>query len=152
MIDHELPPCRVVRADATYDGKQGLTYFCGIAAETVGSKGICMHLLTIPPGARAKAHLHENHETAIYILEGEALTLFGKALEHEMVTKAGDLVYIPAGVPHLPINLSGKPVSAVIARTDPNEQESVVLRPDLEALADAAIARLQSATAPPATA
>ncbi|WP_439542730.1 cupin domain-containing protein [Hyphomicrobium sp.] len=145
MSDAETPMCRVVRADETYAGKQGLTYFCGIAAETVGSKGICMHLLTIPPGARAKAHLHENHETAIYILDGEALTLYGDRLQHQMINKAGDLVYIPAGVPHLPINLSGKPVSAVIARTDPNEQESVVLLPELETLADEAMARLTAA-------
>jgi uncharacterized RmlC-like cupin family protein len=136
------PTCRLVRPDDTYDGKQGLTYFCGIAAETVGSKGICMHLLTIPPGGRAKAHLHENHETAIYVLEGEAIALYGDRLQHHAVTKAGDLFYIPAGVPHLPINMSNKPISAVIARTDPNEQESVVLRPDLEDLAEAAIARL----------
>lgn len=145
MSDPTAPTCRVVRPDETYDGKQGLTYFCGIAAETVGSKGICMHLLTIPPGARAKAHLHENHETAIYILAGETLTLYGDRLEHQMINKAGDLVYIPAGVPHLPINLSDKPASAVIARTDPNEQESVVLLPELEALAEEAMAQLKSA-------
>ncbi|MES1179878.1 MAG: cupin, partial [Hyphomicrobium sp.] len=81
--------CHVIRAADTYDGKQGLTYFCGIAAETVGSKGICMHLLTIPPGGRAKAHLHENHETAIYILDGETLTLYGARLEHAVHCKAG---------------------------------------------------------------
>ncbi len=137
--------CRVIRATDTYDGKQGLTYFCGVAAETVGSKGICMHLLTIPPGARAKAHLHESHETALYVLSGEAVTLFGDSLQHHMVTKAGDLAYIPAGVPHLPVNLSAAPTSAVIARTDPNEQESVVLLPELEVLADEAIARLKAA-------
>lgn len=140
--------CRVVRAHGTYDGKQGLTYFNGIAKETVGSNGICMHLLTIPPGARAKAHLHENHETAIYILDGETLTLYGPNLEHQMTTKAGDLVYIPAGVPHLPVNLSTKPASAVIARTDPNEQESVILLAHLEAAADEIIARLQASTGP----
>jgi uncharacterized RmlC-like cupin family protein len=44
------------------------------------------------------------------------------------------MVYIPANVPHLPINNSDAPVSAVIARTDPNEQESVTLLPELEAL------------------
>jgi uncharacterized RmlC-like cupin family protein len=37
-------------------------------------------------------------------------------------------------MPHLPLNRTGAPATAVIARTDPNEQESVVLRPDLEAL------------------
>lgn len=142
--------CHLVRPGETYDGKQGLTYFCGIAAETVGSKSICMHLLTIPPGGRAKAHMHASHETAIYVLEGEAIALYGDRLQHQAVTKAGDLFYIPAGVPHLPINLSSKPISAVIARTDPNEQESVVLLPELEAYAEEAIARLKAAS-PPAT-
>ena len=48
---------------------------------------------------------------------------------------AGLIVYIPANVPHLPYNLSEtEPCTAVIARTDPNEQESVVLLPHLDAL------------------
>jgi uncharacterized RmlC-like cupin family protein len=131
------PGCRLVRPSNTYDGKQGLTYFEGIASETVGSRAICMHLLTIPPGGRAKVHLHENHETAIYILDGEAITLWGDQLEERTELRGGDLFYIPAGVPHLPVNISNAPVSAVIARTDPNEQESVVLLPELEARADA---------------
>lgn len=131
------PGCRLIRPSDTYDGKQGLTYFEGIASETVGSRAICMHLLTIPPGGRAKVHLHENHETAIYILSGEAVTLWGDNLEERTDMRGGDLFYIPAGVPHLPVNISNAPVSAVIARTDPNEQESVVLLPELEARADA---------------
>ncbi|MBT3070035.1 cupin domain-containing protein [Rhodomicrobium sp. Az07] len=138
------PECRLVRAETTYDGKQGLTYRRGIAAETVGSTGICMHLLTVPPGGRAKVHLHEKHETAIYVLEGEAWTLHGELLQHQTLTRAGDLLYIPAGVPHLPVNLSDKPISAVIARTDASEQESVVLLPDLEPLAEEIIAALKS--------
>jgi uncharacterized RmlC-like cupin family protein len=40
-------------------------------------------------------------------------------------------VYIPRGVPHQPVNTSPtEPLLAIIARTDPNEQESVVLLPD----------------------
>lgn len=126
--------CRVIRPGGTYDGKQGFSYFEGIARETVGSTGICMHLLTIPPGARAKAHLHESHETAIYVLSGEAHTWFGERLQEHVVVKAGEMFYIPAGVPHLPVNLSDAPCSAVIARTDPHEQESVVLLPELDGL------------------
>ncbi|TIT50905.1 MAG: cupin domain-containing protein, partial [Mesorhizobium sp.] len=122
--------CHLIRPESSYEGKQGLSYFTGIAAETVGSTGICMHLLTMPPGARAKAHMHESHETAIYVLSGEVHTWYGDRLEQQIVVKAGDLFYIPAGVPHLPANLSDSPASAVIARTDPNEQESVVLLPE----------------------
>ncbi|MBP2444431.1 putative RmlC-like cupin family protein [Rhizobium leguminosarum] len=113
-----------------------LSYFEGVAAETVGAKGICMHLLTIPPGVRAKAHLHEAHETAIYMLSGEAHTWYGDRLENHVIVHAGELFYIPAGVPHLPANLSSTPCTAIIARTDPNEQESVVL-PELDGLVPA---------------
>lgn len=74
MSKSSTPTCRVIRPGSAYDGKQGLSYFEGIAAETVGAKGLCMHVLTIPPGARAKAHLHENHETAVYVLAGAART------------------------------------------------------------------------------
>ncbi|MGX9120518.1 MAG: cupin domain-containing protein [Mesorhizobium sp.] len=128
------PTCHLIRPESSYEGKQGLSYFTGIAAETVGSTGICMHLLTMPPGARAKAHMHESHETAIYVLSGEVHTWYGDRLEQQIVVKAGDLFYIPAGVPHLPANLSDSSASAVIARTDPNEQESVVLLPELDGL------------------
>ena len=133
MEESSKPTCRLLRPESTYDGKQGFSYFAGIARETAGSQGICMHLLTVPPGGRAKAHMHESHETAIYVLSGEVHTWFGDELEHLIVARAGDLFYIPAGVPHLPANLSSEPASAVIARTDPNEQESVVLLPHLDA-------------------
>jgi len=135
MSDTAKPTCKVVRANQTYSGKQGLNYFQGIAAETVGATGLCMHVVTIPPGARAKAHLHEAHESAVYVLSGEARTWYGEGLEQFADMKAGDMMYIPAGVPHLPANLSDAPCTAVIARTDPREQESVVLLPHLDALA-----------------
>jgi uncharacterized RmlC-like cupin family protein len=128
------PDCKVFRATDTYEGKQGFNYFAGISAESAGSHGICMHLLTIAPGQRAKAHLHEEHETAIYVLSGETQMWYGERLEHHLTVRAGDMLYIPAGVPHLPVNLTDQPATVVIARTDPNEQESVVLRPELDAL------------------
>lgn len=129
-----MADCRIVRPSHTYDGKQGFTYFEGISRESAGAQGICMHLLTIPPGGRAKAHKHATHETAIFVVEGEAVMFWGDRLEHRMVTPAGHIVYIPADMPHLPFNEGAVPCVAVIARTDPHEQESVVLLPDLEAL------------------
>jgi uncharacterized RmlC-like cupin family protein len=129
-----MPSCQKLRPSGTYSGKQGFDYFEGISREVTGAQAICMHLLTIPPGGRARAHKHATHETAIYMLSGEVVMYWGERLEHRMETRAGDMVYIPADTPHLPMNLSGAPASAVIARTDPHEQESVVLLPELEAL------------------
>jgi uncharacterized RmlC-like cupin family protein len=132
------PTCKIIRPGDTYEGKQGFSYFEGISAESVGAQGVCMHLLSIPPGGRAKAHLHENHETAIYVLSGEAHTWYGEGLREHLVVKGGEFLYIPAGMPHLPANLSEtEPCMAIIARTDPNEQESVVLLPELDSVVPA---------------
>lgn len=129
-----MADCRKIRPEATYAGKQGFSYFEGVAAETVGSTGICMHLLTIPPAGRARAHKHATHETAIYIVAGDSVMFWGDRLQHRMEARAGDIVYIPADMPHLPFNDGAVPCLAVIARTDPHEQESVVLLPELEHL------------------
>ena len=136
MADKGQPAvCRVVRASAPFVGMQGFSYAPAISAETVGASAIHMQLLTIPPGGRAKAHKHEAHETAIYVLSGQGAMYYGDRLEHHMVTGTGDFVYIPANVPHLPYNMSKtEPCVAVISRTDPNEQESVVLLPELDAI------------------
>lgn len=134
MTDTMPATCQKLRPGETYDGKQGFSYFEGISRETTGAHAICMHILRIPPGARARAHLHESHETAIYVLEGAAVMYWGARLEHRMETRAGDLVYIPAGMPHLPFNPGTVDAVAVIARTDPHEQESVRLLPELDAL------------------
>jgi uncharacterized RmlC-like cupin family protein len=124
--------CTIVRAGAAYDGRQGLSYGAGISAESAGARALCLHRLTMPPGARARAHLHAEHESAIYVISGRAEFWWGAALEHHAFVEAGDFVHIPAGVPHLPGNPGDVPVEAVIARTDPSEQESVVLLPALE--------------------
>ncbi len=133
MSATSTPACRLLRAGEPYMGKQGLQYAVAVSAESVGSQALHMQLVTIPPGGRAKAHKHATHETALYVLSGEAGMWHGERLEHHSVTKAGDFLYIPADVPHLPYNPSKtESVTAVIARTDPNEQESVVLLPELD--------------------
>ena len=129
------PSCACLRTGEPFIGKQGFSYAPAVSAETVGARGIHMQLLTIPPGARAKAHKHQRHETAIHVLSGEVGMWYGERLENHLASRIGDFVYIPADTPHLPYNLSQtEAASAVVARTDPNEQESVVLLPELDAV------------------
>lgn len=124
-----MSTCKIVRRNHSegFHGKQGLDYFSGISAESAGAQGICLHLLAMPPGAEAKPHYHATHETAIYMLEGAAEFRHGPELEHLDRVEAGDFIYIPAGVPHQPFNPTQQVARALIARTDPNEQESIVL-------------------------
>jgi uncharacterized RmlC-like cupin family protein len=124
-----MKECRLIRSGEAFHGKQGLDYFAGISAQSAGAEKLCLHLVTIPPGGSARPHYHASHESAIYVLEGSSEMRHGEHLEQVMTLAAGDFCYIPAGVPHQPCNPTDKPVRAVIARTDPNEQESVVLLP-----------------------
>jgi uncharacterized RmlC-like cupin family protein len=126
--------CRVVRAGAETSRPQGTVYAAGISAESVGALGLCMTVGTIPPGSRAVPHLHEEHETAIYLISGHVAMHFGDGLAERVEVGPGDLLYIPAGVAHRPYNLSGtEPARFVVARTDPHEDESTTLLPEGDA-------------------
>ncbi|MFO1071990.1 MAG: hypothetical protein U1E17_04665 [Geminicoccaceae bacterium] len=50
----------------------GLDYRPGISAETARSQALHLQLVELPPGARAKAHKHAHHETAIHVLGARA--------------------------------------------------------------------------------
>lgn len=117
-----------IRPPAAVTTRQGLPNFVGISGGNAGASGISMNLVVIPPGGSAKPHRHRGYETAIYILKGRVRTLYGEGLCESVVHEAGDFVFIPADVPHQPVNLSTtEEVRAIVARTDPNEQESVEL-------------------------
>jgi uncharacterized RmlC-like cupin family protein len=117
---------RAIRPDAEVLTRQRLPYFVGISAQTVGASGLSMHLVVIPPGGRSEPHSHLEYETGIYVLEGDVLTRWGRALEHEVVSRAGEFLFIPPGMPHEALNLSATaPARAVVARNDAGEQDRV---------------------------
>ena len=128
------PTCKVIRPGDTYVGQQGFTYLTGLTGATAGSTALCMAVLTLPDGARAKTHLHQGIETAVYILEGEAEMYFGDRLEHLLHARAGEYVYIPADTPHLVLNRSGAPCRALVAHSAANDQAGIVLLPDLDTI------------------
>lgn len=111
---------------AGYQGRQGGFFFNGISAESCGSQRLCLHVLTIPPHSQGLPHVHAGHESGIYVVRGTHTIRYGPALEHSRILNAGDMVYIPADLPHLPIT-GDEEVVVVVARTDPSEQESLHL-------------------------
>jgi uncharacterized RmlC-like cupin family protein len=130
MTSTDGKPSAIVTVRPTDEvlSRQHLPYFVGISRDSAGATAISMNLIVIPPGGAAQPHLHRGYETAIYILEGQVQTFYGPGLRQSTINQAGDFLFIPAGVPHQPINLSSsQPARAIVARNDANEQESVVL-------------------------
>jgi uncharacterized RmlC-like cupin family protein len=133
----------VIRSGRSYDGKQGVSLATGVSSRSAGAQALCLHVVTIPPGSRGVPHVHEGHESAIYTVSGETEVWHGEGLMQRTVVRAGDFMYVPPGIPHLPVNRSDVMTVAVVARTDPQEQESVVtmsLPPHLAELDDFPVA------------
>lgn len=127
---------RVVHRSEPYRSVQGTVYAPGVCAETVDSKVLFLGIVTLQPGQRTKAHVHERHESAFYLLSGEAVELWsGERLEHREVAGPGDYLFIPADVPHVAVNRSATtPAVFVGVRNEPTAQESLLMRPDLDDL------------------
>ena len=115
-----------IRPEMTTMTKQQLPNFIGVSGSTAGAKHLSMNIVVIPPGGAAKPHIHLGYETAIYVLSGRVETRFGPGLSQSVINEEGDFIFIPADLPHQPVNLSStQPARAIVARNDPNEQESV---------------------------
>lgn len=123
----------VVHGSQAYKSQQGSLYTPAISAETVGAKSLFFGIVTIPPGERTKAHVHQFHESAFYVLSGDDIELWsGRELEHRKVARAGDYLFIPANVPHVAVNRGTAAAVFVGARNEPTAQESVLMRPELD--------------------
>ena len=125
---------QVVRPGGDYVGQQGFTYGAGASLETVGAQSICLNVLPMPAGARAKVHFHEGIETIAYLLEGECEVFFGDQLEQAEAMVAGEQMYIPPDVPHAPCNRSGASCTWLVTHSSGSDQEGIVLLPELDAV------------------
>lgn len=111
----------------------------GISAETAGSQALALSLITVKADEPEGAHLHEHHETALYLLKGTLVVYYGDWLQDHAVVRPGEFFYLPAGAVHAFRCLdSARPCIALTARTDPHQREAFQSLPELAPLLDAA--------------
>lgn len=125
---------RCVKPGQTYEGRQGFTYGAGASADTVGARQVCMNVLPMRPGDRAKVHYHEDIETIAYLLDGHCRVYFGDRLQKHLDLKAGEQIFVPANVAHAPFNLSGAACRWLVVHSSGSDQDGIVLLPELDAV------------------
>lgn len=125
---------KVVKPGQTYVGAQGFTYGAGVSRETVGETSICMNVLPMPPGARARSHYHKGIDTIAYLIDGRCSVYYGDGLEHRLQAAAGDHVFMPRDVPHAPVNDSGAPCTWIVVHSSGSDQDDIVMTPALDAV------------------
>lgn len=118
-----------------FTGQQGTTLRVMVSEETVPGAPFSWLDVTLSGGGMTNPHVHEHSPISIRLIDGHAATLVGENMT-PVLHDARDQIYIPAGVPHCAVNLSGShPVIGFEVRTDPQGDKDVVLRPDLVELA-----------------
>ena len=81
---------RLVKPGKKFEGAQGVTYDAGVSRNTAGAEKVCMNVLPMPPGAKAKPHYHKGIETIAYMLKGECTVFHGEKLESQTLVKQGE--------------------------------------------------------------
>jgi uncharacterized RmlC-like cupin family protein len=126
---------RVVHGGEPYRSEQGTVYQPGISAQTVGASSLFLGMVTLPPLERTRAHVHAHHESAFFVLSGGEIELWsGEGLQDCATVKQGDYLFIPRNVPHVAVNRSAtQPAVFIGVRDEATAQESVAMRPELDA-------------------
>ena len=123
---------KIIKPGQTYVGAQGFTYGAGVSRETVGETSICMNVLPMPPGAKAKSHYHKGIDTIAYLIDGRCSVYYGDKLEHRLDCTAGDHVFMPRDVPHAPYNDSGAACTWIVVHASGSDQDDIILTPELD--------------------
>jgi uncharacterized RmlC-like cupin family protein len=84
-------------------------------------------LAILPPGTRGRPHFHAAQATAIHIVSGETEVWHGDELTERWVARAGDVVCVPPGAPHLTVNRGDVTAIAVVTLADYPDQAGTVV-------------------------
>ncbi len=125
-------------------GAQGQYLIPTITQDMCGSTGLSACMVLMPPGTASQAHVHLNTEIIVVCIEGFAATLIGENLE-PVFHGPGEFIYIPEGVVHVAVNLSGtERAVGMEVRTDPQLDVDVVCTPEHQTRAEEIAAGLRS--------
>ena len=92
----------------------------GIDSNTTGAKKIWLGHVTCAPNTMGPPHHHGEAETAAYVLSGHIRVCFGKDFKEYVDAEPGDFIFVPAYLPHIEGNVTGKPAEAVLSRGPDN--------------------------------
>jgi uncharacterized RmlC-like cupin family protein len=132
MTDDWHAPLHHIRAgDLSGDTAQtgGMSRREAVSGRTVGAEKVWMGQTHVAPRTSSGDHHHGESETAIYVVAGHPVFVFGDhsfdpPAETRIETGPGDYVFVPPYVPHREENPGADEAVVVIARSS---QEAIVV-------------------------
>jgi uncharacterized RmlC-like cupin family protein len=99
----------------------------GGSGPSAGALSLRLHLVMVPPGTRSTPHFHAGRETSVYVVSGQAEVWHGTGLVKRSLVRAGDVIHVPPGAPHLAVNRGDVTTITVVARADPPDSDGAVM-------------------------
>jgi mannose-6-phosphate isomerase-like protein (cupin superfamily) len=88
-----------------------------LVTSSEGAKNVAVHLSEMQPGGAAYRHVHERSEHVYIVLSGSVeMVVENKSLK----ARAGDVVYVPAGVQHETRTLGNETLKYVVITAPPD--------------------------------
>ena len=99
---------------ATLPGPAGAPF---VREEFFGDGHVWLGMVATQPGGTSPWHHHGEHETYVYVLEGEATVEYGEGGSTRITARADDSLHIvPAGLVHREINTGSIPNRMLVMR------------------------------------
>jgi len=84
-----------------------------LAGQTIGNaQGMVVGRVIIKKGQSNPRHSHPNCEEMLYLLRGRLEHTVG---QQKVITEAGDVIVVPAGVPHVALNIGDEDADMIVA-------------------------------------
>jgi uncharacterized RmlC-like cupin family protein len=125
--DWHRPLRHVPAAEMSTDTGQssGMTRKEAVSGKTVGAEKVWMGQAQVGAGTASANHHHGDSETAIYVVSGSPVFVFGQDGEEVRLTpEPGDYVFVPPWTPHREENPGEDEAVVVLARSS---QEAIVV-------------------------
>ena len=88
-----------------------------VREQAIAVEGLWSGLVRTEPGAASGWHHHGEHDTSVYVIEGNVRIEFGPGGAHAAEAGPGDFVHIPKYVVHREINPGPTPSQEVVTRS-----------------------------------
>lgn len=99
--------------------------------DETGSSRMSCGEVRLEPGKGHERHTHPESDEMLYVVRGEG----EQEIDDETrEISAGDMLYIPRGVPHGTVNTSWKPLTLIAVYTPPGPEAQLRDLPDCEIL------------------
>lgn len=108
----------------------GVLKWMSTPAETGSSRMSC-GVVRLNPGKGHERHTHPESDEMLYVVRGEGQQ---EIADETKEISAGDMLYIPMGVPHGTVNTSWEPLTLIAVYAPPGPEEQLRDLPECEVI------------------